>query len=388
MRHINYSIRITSTSCSHPREPAYQPLWSIKINRSEATTSTNEIFFTLVECAQLSVWLNWDLWLPQDSCWSFKKKICLQYRFFPSFRFCFLFNIFPPISSRDISWWCTWCDGFKVVDSVAPPIISVLVEGARKEHHGNEHGQEEGETLWRKARRREKKESRLNYIFPQLFCSVLLIGTAHTEERGWSENTEKMLELFNIRNKSSRALAHSSFDFDRKFYISTHGLRAGPKNNERTYYSVAGEKRSLLCVELVKHARNYYYCEKKSRINVFLVERGKEPDRERMGNAERPRQLCSKFIYTFSRWRLVLLSFERWMKLLFMMYLHILSLPLRKPSSVLGESEEESAVYTVKEQRDFKSFFSPTTEITSTSTRTERLTLPDDWRALSLRAFL
>lgn len=44
-----------------------------------------------------------------------------------------------------------------------------------------------------------------------------------------------------------------------------------------------------------------------------------------------------------------------------MMYLHILSLPLRKikPSSVLGESEEESAVYTVKEQRDFKSFFSP-----------------------------
>lgn len=47
------------------------------------------------------------------------------------------------------------------------------------------------------------------------------------------------------------------------------------------------------------------------------------------------------------------------MKLLFMMYLHILSLPLRKikPSSVLGESEEESTVYTVKEQRDFKSFF-------------------------------
>lgn len=71
----------------------------------------------------------------------------------------------------------------------------------------------------------------------------------------------------------------------------------GPKKYERTYYSVAGEKRSLLCVELVKHARNYYYCEKKSKINVFLVERGKEPNRERMGNAERPRQLYSKFIY-------------------------------------------------------------------------------------------
>lgn len=229
MRHINYSIRITSTSCSHPREPAYQPLWSIKINRSEATTSTNEIFFTLVECAQLSVWLNWDLWLPQDSRWSFK-KILSTISIFPSFRSVLTSTFILPISflSRDISWWCTWCDGFKVVDSVAPPIISVLGEGARKEHHGNEHGQEEGKTLWRKARRREKKESRLNYIFPQLFCSVLLIGTAHTEERGWSENTEKMLELFNIRNKSSRALAHSSFDFDRKFYIHTDCAR-GPK---------------------------------------------------------------------------------------------------------------------------------------------------------------
>lgn len=96
MRHINYSIRITSTSCSHPREPAYQPLWSIKINRSEATTSTNEIFFTLVECAQLSVWLNWDLWLPQDSCWSFKKNSVYNIDFFLPSVSVFSSTFFPP----------------------------------------------------------------------------------------------------------------------------------------------------------------------------------------------------------------------------------------------------------------------------------------------------
>lgn len=209
---------------------------------------------------------------------------------------------------------------------------------------------------------KRKKESRLNYIFPQLFCSVLLIGTAHTEERGWSENTEKMLELFNIRNKSSRALAHSSFDFDRKFYI--HGLRAGPqKIRENLLLCGRWEEKFVVCGAGETCTKLLLLRKKKSRINVFLVERGKEPDRERMGNAERPRQLYSKFIYIHFLFGGLFHfpSNDEWNCFLWCICIFFLSLPLRKikPSSVLGESEEESIVNTVKEQRDFKSFFPP-----------------------------